>query len=421
MEIKKFTEYYSLNESSMQILVLDSVIDDNGNVFNGSLQNDEGEIRTIKGNIERNSSRKITKIIGQDGRSYPAGIDKNGYLSALKIDNDGYILNSNRKKIPIKEDVKKLLRLNISYFRKFRLENGVEIEYDYSNLVSTLPTGWVNVKIDMEVLKRVQRYSKKLGTSLGHQGFLSKLNLLSRISNERLSVVSTKKTSTIQQQMSAVILLHYINEIKDFFHPSSSGFLFESFIAGMIPNSKVREDNSSIDVISGTDTYQIKLLDVIGNKPIKVAFKKVDNKDIALDYYILALKSATKIDIYIINNNGPLDDASWQNCSRQIGNSYFFYPKDIRDMEPITLNLDRIEDKIELIAHDLKKTLGNLYSEISDLQYNVETILVGVDQKGEILNEDSFTNTQTNIGTNLDIIRREVEQLTRNIKNIRRE
>jgi len=411
MEIKKFSEY-SLVES-MQILVLDSVIDDDGNVFNGKF----GEL--IKGNIQRNSTRKITKIIGQDGNSYPAGIDKNGFLSAVEIDDDGYLINSKNQRIPISADIKKFLGVNIRYFRKFRLENGTRIEYDYSNLVPTLPTGWVNVKIDMEVLKRVQRYSKKLGTSLGHKGFLSKIELLSKISNEKLSVVSTKKTSTIQQQMSAVILLHYINEIKDFFHPSSSGFLFESFIAGMIPNAKVREDNSAVDVIAGTDTYQIKLLDVIENKPIKVAFKVVGGEQIPLDYYILALKSATKIDIYIINNN-PDDANYWQICSRPGNGGYYFYPTDIRDLRAITLNLDKIEDKIKLIATDLKDTLKYLYSEISSLQYNVETILVGVDQKGEILDANDFTTIQTKIGDNLDIIRREVDQLTRNIQNIRR-
>jgi hypothetical protein len=49
---------------------------------------------------------------------------------------------------------------------------------------------------------------------------------------------------TIQKEMSVIILLHYINEIKDYFTPSASGFLFESFLGGLIKNSKVVEDNS---------------------------------------------------------------------------------------------------------------------------------------------------------------------------------
>jgi len=146
MEIKKFSDYY-LNES-MQLLVLDSVIDDDGNVFNGIIPSQEG-IKLIKANIERNSTRKITKIIGQDGKLYPAGIDKNGYLTAVKIDDNGYILNLKENRIPISQNLKELLRIDIDFFRKYRIENGIRIEYDYSKLVPHLPTGWVNVKIDM--------------------------------------------------------------------------------------------------------------------------------------------------------------------------------------------------------------------------------------------------------------------------------
>jgi len=68
----------------------------------------------------------------------------------------------------------------------------------------------------MEIIKRVRRYSKSLGTNTeGFQSFKDKLNDLKRTS----SGIKLRKRSreTIQKEMSVIILLHYINEIKNIF------------------------------------------------------------------------------------------------------------------------------------------------------------------------------------------------------------
>jgi hypothetical protein len=59
--------------------------------------------------------------------------------------------------------------------------------------------------------------------------------------------------------MAVIMLLHYLNEIKDFFNPSAAGFLFESFIAGLIPKSFVADDNGIADIVAEGRKYQIKL------------------------------------------------------------------------------------------------------------------------------------------------------------------
>lgn len=38
---------------------------------------------------------------------------------------------------------------------------------------------------------------------------------------------------------------------EDFFTPSSAGFLFESFLAGLIPDARINDDNTEADLKSG--------------------------------------------------------------------------------------------------------------------------------------------------------------------------
>ena len=158
----------------------------------------------------------------------------------------------------------------------------------------------------MEIVKRVRRYSKAIGThNSGYSSFLSKLEEFQRISKFEVKDSkkgAKKKRRTIQAEMSVIILLHYINEIKDFFTPSSSGFLFESFIAGLIPNARVKEDNTAADIIvkegNNTIKYQIKLIsadtkyvDLVKEEEwTKVEGKKVLVSSEFLDYYVICLK-----------------------------------------------------------------------------------------------------------------------------------
>jgi hypothetical protein len=132
-------------------------------------------------------------------------------------------------------------------------------DFDYSDLLSSDPTGWVNFKVDMEILKRVKRYSSGLGMGKkGHDSFIGKLedlNSINYIKNQKRTI------QNIQREMSIIMLLHYIEEIKDFFTPSAAGFLFESFIGGLLPNAKVVSDNTAADIISEGKEYQIKTLD----------------------------------------------------------------------------------------------------------------------------------------------------------------
>ena len=371
MDIKKFGDF--INED-VKIPVVDVLIDENGKVYNGEFE----KLPLRKGNIvqkkesfltgntslktgkeTRSSRNALIGIIGTDGESYPAGIDKNGVLVAVNKDEDNFVtkkVGDDYVRIPIPNEVVNRYRneLNgLSYWK-----TGV----DYSFLVPILPTGWVNVKIDMEVLKKVRRYSKSLGkeNTNGYNAFLSKLEDIKTISSRELryskdgKVMASsfkKKRETIQKEMSVIILLHYINEIKDFFTPGSSGFLFESFLAGFIPNSKVVEDNGVADVTADGVSYQMKLYGYLsGEVPTTI------NDDI--DYYVIGIKHPQKIDIYIVKRD-YIDDVKTKN-----GLSVSKI-KSHDDIKTFTFELLNLEQRIASIAKGLKESLDFLYSQLS--------------------------------------------------------
>lgn len=282
MKIVNFSNY--IKES--QIRTLDMVIDKEGNLYRDP----------IKGNIDIDNE----SIIGVDGKYYIAGIERTGKLfSFLPEDKKGNILLNNQKVIIPRE-----LSTDRIYWNK---------KENYSELLSILPTGLVNIKIDMEVIKKTRRFSRNFSNRIGVEGLKDRLSVLSK--NIKLRSRSTK---TIQRELSAIMMLHHLNELKNHFDPSSAGFLFESYIAGLIPGSSVKEDNSSIDLEDKKgNTYQIKLLDSIKGVPIrrdKVVTEKIGKKRVIVDpgvylsYYIVCFKHADKVRIFIldgVNNRLP--------------------------------------------------------------------------------------------------------------------
>lgn len=426
MAIRKFDEF--INED-VKILVLDVVIDNDGNLYNGNFG-----FPLRKANIVQAKDRSIEQILGQDNKVYPAGIDKNGFISASKVDEEGFVLNNLDERIPIPLDLYSFQSVSprLNYSNKFPTKywkathKGVKVDYTF--LMPIMPTGWVNVKVDMEIIKRVRRYSKGLGSNnRGFNSFVGKLNDLKRMS----SGIQYRKRSreTIQREMSVVILLHYINEIKNFFTPSASGFLFESFLAGLIPNAKVNEDNSKTDVIANGEEYQIKLFSSLETS-ISVAYNKkkdvdgITTIDVPLDYYLVCLKYADKVDIHILSGKNENDVNYYGKFLTNVvtktdknGKEYLsggnFSVSKIKAMDEMkfSIELNNLEEKIQKIAKNLKETLDKLYAELSSFQFNVETIVSGVDEKGKIIDDNGFNTHSSNALTNLVSMDRELRFL----------
>lgn len=398
MEIIKFN---SFNEA-VQITVFDLVIDEQGRIA-------YDDDYPIKGNLDKLYNR----IIGSDGKEYIAGIDRSGNLfSFLDKDNNKNILLLNQR-VRVADDIR-------------TRRNFWNTEEDYSNLLSPLPTGWVNVKIDMELIKKIKRYSTAITRKRGVDGLKDRLVVLSRTDIQ----MRNRKSDAISKEMSAIMMLHHLNELKGHFDPSSAGFLFESYIAGLITDSRVPESNLPEDItdLSG-NKYQVKLLSFAASST-KITLDKEPNLGDYLDYYILGFKFADKIKVFILNGND-------EDSENYVGNfrvkptkidgvmqhGYNFSFPSFKKYENVTkdfiydLSLIGIRERIDKIAKGLKGTLDTLYKNLSEFQFNVETILTGVDEKNKIINENRFVDIKTSSENNLLVMNRELQQLMGIVRN----
>jgi hypothetical protein len=421
--------------TSVNLPILDVVIDNQGTLYDGN----DGR-KLIKGRVQRSSDGTILKILGTDNNYYPAGIEKNGKLVSInkREEENGNVIALSEKNTPL--PIPKEFRKN----KKFNLLNGYwcisvgDNEYfDYFDLIPIMGTGWVNIKVDMEIVKRVRRYSSDIGQKLGgHLEFISKLKEFQNISdiNRKKSVgeIGRLGRRRIQKEMAAIILLHYINEIKDFFTPSSSGFLFESFLAGLIPNARINDNNTSADLIADGRTYQVKLLsentlyvDVVLNRTIDPNTKKITGEKY-LDYYIISLKYVDKIEVYIIDattssaeNIGPMDE-----LMTQAGTFIMSKIKEkavIEDsiVRKFKIDLTDIEGRILNIGENIKKNLDSLYDEISDFQYNLETIISGIDKDGNRMKDKGFDLYDQKTKKNIASLRDSLELLVGDFRKLR--
>jgi hypothetical protein len=294
---------------------------------------------------------------------------------------------------------------------------------DYYQLLTVLPTGWVNVKIDMEIVKRVRKYAKSLGNNnQGHLSFISKLKEFEKLSQlERKEQYREKlRRTTIQKELACILMLHHINEIKDFFNPSQAGFLFESFIAGLIPNSRVKEDNSKVDIKSDSDRYQLKLVDH-KTEYIEVTVDINSPISIYLEYYMIALKYFNKIELYIIDGV-ELGNQIESGYSNILTTGMNFKIKSLQNevddkfIKKITLDLSSIDNKIKNLGENIKNSITELYDEISKFNYNVETIITGVDKNGKVVKgQDEFNSYHDSARMNIQDLSNHLENLVQGI------
>jgi hypothetical protein len=76
-----------------------------------------------------------------------------------------------------------------------------------------------------------------------------------------------------------------------------------------------------------------------------------------------------------------------------------------------------IEQRIEDISEGLKEAIDDVYTDLSKFQYNIESIITGVDEQGKLLNEKKFDevyNKSVEIAKGLDV---KVTSLYKSIKN----
>lgn len=273
-------------------------------------------------------------------------------------------------------------------------------------------TGWVNVKIDKEVFFRVQRFISAINIDYGVEAFDAKLRYIANPIKPKTGSLNQK----IQKQMSGVLLMHYLNELKNNFNGSTSGFLLESFLGGLI-GGEVVDDNGPIDIRSADgQTYQVKFFNWTNTSHIAI------NSSLTCDYYIIALKKGDDIFVWRLNQAGASRDRLLRTyLTTPRGDKPVIWITELKKKLDLAIKIDvsssNIDNRIDLMAKGLKQDLNSIWTEISDLQYNIEAIITGVDKNNQSLDEKEYEALHISAKANLTNLEAQLTSLKGNMGN----
>lgn len=257
-------------------------------------------------------------------------------------------------------------------------------------------TGWVNVKIDKEVRIRVERLMEGLGFS--HGELEAKMEFLSDPINFNYTEESLGQN--IRAKITAIIVLEYLREIRKNFHATSAGFLFESFMAGLIGGSE-EKGNRAIDIRDNEGNgYQLKLYGM--NTSIPVISEREFQVD-PPDYIIVGLKLGD-------NPGGDIDVRYmdyidfFENCTlNSVGKLHMPSGRFRRLSTSLgVLPLNNLLNLSQQISEDLMSDVGGLWETISQLHYNVESMITGIDEQGNVKKIESSAEQALNNTKQID-------------------
>ena len=310
-------------------------------------------------------------------------------------------------------------------------------------------SGWVNIKIDEQLYIRMAKYVTALDTLVSKSK--EKYDLYKKI--EMLSNVDKyikDENIDIQTKISIITLLQYLNELKDKFNASTAGFLLEGFLASLIHGEKDKNDFGHVDINSSysdldavqfnTESggrgikklkYQIKLYKNKGN--IKINWKK------PCDYYVICLKNEDKtIDVHILGNDptdinsyignylakpweiGVLDYMQSLNSLDENGdrksdvslNTNKLYTKKHKFLIRLDVSSSTIERLISSCGDSVKKSIGDIYDSLSELHYDVDSLVSGYDKNKRKISIDL---AQSNADATINKISSNVKDLKSNL------
>lgn len=191
----------------------------------------------------------------------------------------------------------------------------------------------------------LDRLMSKLEKSAYKFDLHQKIEVLSQIdtylNNEKI---------TIQEKISVITLLQYLNEIVNNFNASSSGFLFEYYLATLIHgniNNKGNDAYGPVDISSADLSTSYTEIE-----PTRFSVASGSKK---LTYQIKLYKKPRK---YVLINTSKLRN----------------------DNMNIVLPISNIDDKIERCGDNIKERIESLYNNLSDLHYDIDAMVSGVDR-----------------------------------------
>lgn len=248
-------------------------------------------------------------------------------------------------------------------------------------------SGWVNVKIDNEVNQRIQRIMNGLGFRKGD--IRNKIIFLSDPVHGRIKPGETVGQA-LNRKISAMMLLQYLNEMKTLFNSRTAGFLFESFIAGLLGGEQI-PGQGAVDVKLNQEYYQIKLLGpttkyikrptTIGDQPTK---------------FILGIKGDSNVNIYQLNYDIFIENIE-EGFDNMAVSTFISLADHLGE-----LKLSNISGMSDELQADLSSSISSLWNTISELQFNVESMLTGISKGGEKTTSLKAANAAQNNTRELD-------------------
>jgi hypothetical protein len=329
----------------------------------------------------------------------------------------------------------------MKYLKKFE---GID---DVSKL-----SGWVNIKIDKQLFIRMAKYVNVLDDVINDERF--KYNLFYKI--DQLSnidkIIDNEKVS-IQSKVSIITLLQYFNELRHQFNASTAGFLLEGFLAALI-HGQAPDNFSATDVTSKRTDISDEVFDYedipapqflipIGtSKKIKYQiklYKKGNNIKInwdennLCDFYVICLKNGDKIDIHILTSD-PNDSQTYVKNfmvkpteltiqkRKEAEESYLrdnnkplppprfieintnkLYTRKLKNefMRTLDISTSKIEGLIQRCGDNVKDSITNIYTQLSELHYDVDSLVTGMDKNKNKISIETATKSANNTIQNI--------------------
>lgn len=293
----------------------------------------------------------------------------------------------------------------------------------FENFSDEIPKGWVNIKLDQQLGLRMGRYVAVLDRILN---FKHKYDLQKKL--EKICEIHDKIENpkySVQTKISIITILQYMKELRAYFNPSSSGFLLEDFLAAIIHAKKVGDGgisdmNEYVETGGRHRTYQIKFYNT-KSKTIDV------NMSETCDFYVICIKVGSKdtdpINIHVLDGKDPdnttfigrfasykkdqvvTDPPSEESYIRvkgkKVSKKYMTININRLDENPkrIPFDVGNLDELIAICNQDIMNSIKETYDKLSELHYNIESIVSGVDKRGKPINIDlARTNADRTIG-----------------------
>jgi hypothetical protein len=314
----------------------------------------------------------------------------------------------------------------------------------FESFDSKVPEGWVNVKLDDQLFKRMNRYVVTLDGIVGETNKYDLFKKIEAISFDKINQYISNDTISVQSKISIITILQYLKELRTHFDPTSSGFLLEGFLATLI-HGRIEPGRKPFDMTTTyneLDAVRFKATGGIG-KTYQIKLYKIDsyikvNMSQICDYYVVCLKENNDIWVHILDGRDPRHEQfiggplsaqyikgkfpkkeeipNVESYIRHDGNKEYMVinTKKLRENKlGIKLEIGNLDELIKRCGENIVSSINDTYVKLSELHYNIDSLVSGVDKNQRLINVDEAKSRAE------QTIREITESITRLSENIK--